>query len=599
MDERAFNMFTALVAFILIALSALLVQQMTASERTAYEVIRSIECKSEIKAISDMKRADTFQTFNYLLRYRIADFFGSSPTELNMRGKDWDTLVHDFQTEKFGSNARNFANFTVTWLIALYSDMPAYYGKCGTYQIKTVDWGNRKEEMIDGLEDVFKQNIENDDFIEVIECENGDPYNCPSGAFYITLDLTQIEEETYDKLPAIEITNLNNGNMIKEIILPRRKFKIYVPVRIFKALAEVHSFAKFPGNDYGFFSPRLHNELEMMKLGYCDAGYCNPRTNPYTPPATDVGAKSCSRSDSPDRIDNVELCGAGDSFTSRLDSDYGVCTPAPEQYNPRNLTTMQDKLKDIVKRRLCFIANNTPGTGNPFIGAGTSEGLVPANISPGVLDCNIDQIIVETKAEKSKKIKIVPSGSAPSTAPAPLTSSFRANQNLSSSDQCPMDWIAGLTGADTRFIGYSFDGSNVVCAGAENCSGIPADSCSNSTLNSDERWEYCAGIDSIRLVFTFKETDEEYMVDNSHDYFYRIEIRDESFTPFTAQYSQTNTSPAKKADYCGLEEFDPARHLIPCSFNDKDWHCISYDSSAAGGLMGGPTGTGACVPAPA
>ncbi len=594
MNKKAFNLFTALIAFILIALSVMLVHQMTSSERTAFEVIRSIECKSEIKAISDMKRADTFQTFNYLLRYKIASFFGDgSATVLNMRNKSWDDLVKDFQETRFGNRGKDFAEFTVNWLTALYSDMPQYNGKCGTYQISLLEWNDedRQKEMTDAMEEMFNQSISNDDFLEVIECENGDPYKCPSGAFYITLDLNQLDEKSYGKLPAIEIINLSNGNVIKEIILPKRKFKIYVPVRIFKALAEVHSFAKYEpstdpfasSNEFGFFSPRIHNELEQMKLGYCDYGYCNPRTNPYTPPDDKTGDASCSHSDSSSRIDSVTLC--EDGLTGKLASDYGLCLSGPETYSPRYSDNMQIKLKELVSERVCYLSKNYPINTAPYIGAGADQGLVPVKTSTSgsLADCNIDVIVVTTETKKSKKVLLSPESNPASTSePTPgLTNFFKANQNLREGNDCPMKQFL-VSNYEPRFVGYGLDGSEVKCAGGDSCSGIPNDSCSNLAEATGEEWEYCAGIDEIKLQFSFKETVEKYKVDNRKDYIYKIEIWDASFTPFTAQYNQVESGDPLSGDGCGLGDLDGSSG---CDFKDEAWHCTSYDG-----------GGGACVP---
>jgi len=587
MNEKAFNLFTALIAFILIALSVMLVHQMTDSERTAFEVIRSIECKSEIKAISDMKRADEFQTFNYLLRHQLANFFGDgSATVLNMRNQSWEDLVKDFQDTRFGGDsAWKFADFTVTVLTERYTRMPDYYGKCGTYTISLAR-DSTDEEMKIAMEEVFRQSINKDDFLEVIGCENGDPYNCQSGAFYITLDLTNLEETIYGKLPAIEITNLSNGNVIKEIILPKRKFKIYVPVRIFKALAEVHSFAKLSDKGYGFFSPRIHNELEMMKLGYCDYGYCNPRTNPYTPPDNKTGNASCSHSESPSRIDSVTLCEAGDAFTERLRSDYGLCLEGEKIYNPGKSDETTGALEQLVIERLCYLSKNYPDSSAPYIGTGErkGEGLVPVKTSASgsLTDCDIDVIVVGTGTKQSKKVLLSLSDYTGASEPTPgLTIRFMANQDLAERDECPMNEFR-VPGYEPRFVGYSLDGPEVKCAGGDCSSGIPADNCSNSADVPGEEWEFCAGIDRIKLQFSFMETLEKYKVDNRKDYIYKIEIWDASFTPFTAKYNQVELGDPFGADGCGLGDLDGS---ASCDFRDIAWQCTSFD-----------TGSGACVP---
>ncbi len=79
------------------------------------------------------------------------------------------------------------------------------------------------------------------EFFRVVQCDSS---NCGVGTFFMVLDLraededgtTWLSDETYEKLPQITITNYATGRTIREPILPRGTFRIYVPLRLFKAV---------------------------------------------------------------------------------------------------------------------------------------------------------------------------------------------------------------------------------------------------------------------------------------------------------------------------------------------------------------------------
>ena len=99
-NSKSFTLFTALVAFILIALSALLVQGMIKAERDKTDMIYNVEEQATMQAIADMERADALQTFNYLTRFYIEDWINRQeyigPINAIQRGKEWGEVEKDF-----------------------------------------------------------------------------------------------------------------------------------------------------------------------------------------------------------------------------------------------------------------------------------------------------------------------------------------------------------------------------------------------------------------------------------------------------------------------------------------------------------------------
>jgi hypothetical protein len=83
---------------------------------------------------------------------------------------------------------------------------------------------------------MFEESAKNNDFFEV-NCENPDDLQNCVGTFYVVLDTTSLSPEDYEKLPQIVVTNERTRRVIREPILPRGKFRLYVPLRYFVALA--------------------------------------------------------------------------------------------------------------------------------------------------------------------------------------------------------------------------------------------------------------------------------------------------------------------------------------------------------------------------
>ncbi|HLC36824.1 MAG TPA: hypothetical protein VJK05_04435, partial [archaeon] len=75
MNEKAFTLFTALISFLLIILTTLLVTNMIQTTRSTSDVINSIEEQTQLQAIADLARADAIQTFNYNVRNKIEAYF--------------------------------------------------------------------------------------------------------------------------------------------------------------------------------------------------------------------------------------------------------------------------------------------------------------------------------------------------------------------------------------------------------------------------------------------------------------------------------------------------------------------------------------------
>ena len=238
---KGFTLFTALVSFALIALTALLVQGMIKAERDSLNLLSNIEEQAELQAIADLERADALNTFNFSLRFALEEYF-TNPEQggvLNIQGKNWSELKKNFAQVYFagvrdaGGESRQFATFLTDQLKSSLQ---------GTKQLgqNLIRFENNEQDTLEALTATLSESVEEDEFFEIVgdeACEMGDSQKC-IGTFYITLDTTKLTDEQYEKLPKVEVKNLQTGRIVKQAILPRGKFKFFVPLRFFKELRE-------------------------------------------------------------------------------------------------------------------------------------------------------------------------------------------------------------------------------------------------------------------------------------------------------------------------------------------------------------------------
>lgn len=384
MNKRAFNLFTALVSFVLIMLTMLLVNSMTAKEGSTVSTINDISAQAQMQTAADLARADAMQVFNYSLRQRIETWL-SSPTNWYVltKGKNWNDIVKDYACVNFGGCPRyrcsDNANTecdcpkdTVTQIkpqSCASSDCGG--GECsnqsgvqfadvtantmsgllemgqtsGRYDIQLED---NQDELRKALVEINQRSVDKGEFFEVVDCElpetgaSKEQIQACLGTFYVKLKMSLIDDETYEKLPKIVVKNITTGDYLKQGILPHADFRIYVPLRIFKAIAQTKYYAEnsiFLNNDY----------FGSLKLGLCDAG-CIPRE--YAGNSTGNGTLSGSAC--PNTPDMYLPNGAKDKVkTVKLKNKNGTVIG---NYNSEEPDSMKMQLQLIVKQEICDTA---------------------------------------------------------------------------------------------------------------------------------------------------------------------------------------------------------------------------------------------------
>jgi hypothetical protein len=109
------------------------------------------------------------------------------------------------------------------------------------------------------------------------------------GTFYVNLDFSLLDDTTYEKLPSIHVRDVATGREIVQPVIARSKFRIYVPLRIFKALKYAHTIAQT-----GLLTTTFSQQLSNAGVGLCDAGKCGYRTQPFSPGPIEIQANFSS-----------------------------------------------------------------------------------------------------------------------------------------------------------------------------------------------------------------------------------------------------------------------------------------------------------------
>ena len=106
MNQRAFNLFTALVSFVLIMLAVLMVNTMTRTEERAIATVADLQQQSEMQTIADLRRGDAFQYVVFRIRHLMEEYFFRTDVYIPVqKGRTWDQMVYDdFACARMGVN---------------------------------------------------------------------------------------------------------------------------------------------------------------------------------------------------------------------------------------------------------------------------------------------------------------------------------------------------------------------------------------------------------------------------------------------------------------------------------------------------------------
>ncbi|MDO8428947.1 MAG: hypothetical protein Q7S92_07100 [Candidatus Diapherotrites archaeon] len=270
---------------ILIVLTAVLVNTMIQTENNTQNIIADIQEQSRLESVAELTRADAIQIFNFGIRKQMHEYLSDPNNVFTVTNWDnWDLLVNDFANGTFGTTTGRtaFADTAANFLIALYQGFGFSFS---TYSIKA--------ENIEGFRNSMRTIVQNslpdptlpidqqNKFFEVIECtgklgEDKDT-ECPTGTFYVNLKLSSLTPTDRENLPKIVVEDKSTGRILKDPILPDNDVRIYVPLRIFKALTYARAIADPQGNS-GVMNENFSGtggELDTWALGACIPNTCD------------------------------------------------------------------------------------------------------------------------------------------------------------------------------------------------------------------------------------------------------------------------------------------------------------------------------------
>lgn len=353
MNEKAFNLFTALVSFILIILSGLLVGTMIQAENTTKNILVRMEEQARVEAVAEIVKTDAVQYFNFMIRKEMEEYFANPNTgtiTLNTKELQWDEVVDDFRETYFSSGGKKvdrFAGEMAAYLEGLYNGMRFSYS---TYDIdlKEVKREQLKKAII-GMSDEAGE-----EFFKVIECPDGEPDDC-LGTFYVTLAVKEMAEENpelYERLPKIVVRDIATDRVVQNPVLPRKNIQIYVPLRIFKALAVAKKVAGELNNKQA--------EFKKYALGVCEKESCNARTNfLQAEPFTSINSMCAG-----DRRANAQ---SNNAYPNQKSGMQDVL------YNPNNRTAIESAVEVIAEEKICEMDFGIRDIGEKFSVEGDAE----------------------------------------------------------------------------------------------------------------------------------------------------------------------------------------------------------------------------------
>jgi hypothetical protein len=279
MSKKGFTLFTALVSFILLGITVMVIQHVSNSEDNYTQILLALQTQDEINSLKDTLRQDGFHTFNLLLRKQIHAYFN---VNLNIENLDaesiealseqqdipWakasildstaeiEDLIEEFEVDRFFGKcdpkekecgANPFASYLSQSMLSLLQNYSGSYKSKYSFKMfdpmaasrNVFDVQNpeniRMEGIYSGTKEGFEvtRKSEKDKFINYINCNN---QSCDNGSFYINIDFHKIEPQNYLNMPRILVYRQSDYSAIDDVILPRAKLSLYVPMRIFGAM---------------------------------------------------------------------------------------------------------------------------------------------------------------------------------------------------------------------------------------------------------------------------------------------------------------------------------------------------------------------------
>lgn len=293
---RGFTLFTALVGFVVISISLLVIQHMSNSEQNYTQIIVGMKNQSEMEAIKDVLRLESFNIFNLLLRAKIFQYFtmrcgdirscaegelslDAYPIDYSVYKQDSGLQIAQKNLETYMlfrtgdpledptnviENAKIAANnpFAGFLAIGISNNVYNFSGQFrNKYNFKVYN-PQAQAQLIDNSlnnpavnSDIFSENYQSSQATQTLAIFNGtafvnsrlkgsimkiincsDKTNCNDGTFYINADFTTVSDDIYFNIPRMFLYNTEDFSAIDDAIIPKAHILFYVPFRLFAAM---------------------------------------------------------------------------------------------------------------------------------------------------------------------------------------------------------------------------------------------------------------------------------------------------------------------------------------------------------------------------
>jgi len=279
--QKGFNMFTALVAAVMIMTAVVLVSTMTTTEDKMENQLYYMLNTFQLNDAAAIARSDSIQSFNYNFRSSMQDYLTFSSNEMEDEAgfniltttnyNSWDKIVKTFEKVILLTDPSDAHDFdAVIEFVANKTVLQFNEGSYGRYHVSlsSKDLQARQNTVAALTEAIECLEQTNEDFLEVVDCDGAD---CELGTFYFNIPLDCVKDTTYEALPKIVVKDLITKGETKLPILPKTRLKIYIPLRFFKAI--------FVAKQNAAALADVDDKLKIAQLGFCDNG-CTPRSDP-------------------------------------------------------------------------------------------------------------------------------------------------------------------------------------------------------------------------------------------------------------------------------------------------------------------------------
>ncbi|HNV01351.1 MAG TPA: hypothetical protein PKK60_02910 [archaeon] len=280
-NSKGFNLFSSVVAAILLMTGIVLVNTLISTEEKTNNQIYYMVNSFKLNDAATLARADALQNFNYYFRESMENWLtfsesgiindGGWPIVTTDNCTDWNEIKGNFEKvvllvdNNVGRKFDAAIDFVASKTVDQFSQ-----GSYGKYHVTLSDTGpEAKANIKAAINETLSNASARESFLEVVGCEEND---CQVGTFYFSIPLDQISDEKYEKLPRIIVRDIITSEEIRIAILPKTKLRIYIPIRFFKAVWHTKEQAKIIKN--------LENDyLAKARSGFCDASSCVPRSD--------------------------------------------------------------------------------------------------------------------------------------------------------------------------------------------------------------------------------------------------------------------------------------------------------------------------------